>query len=766
MKDCSTGCLATPSVAVKAAAAAHLSVVFSAASTSNAMSTNAIYVAFILLLSSSSGWCQRTPLPMRSRYGEPIGELSNKAHGITGSVYAVSDTVLFIKQFTYDGMGPDAFFWTGNSSHPSPTGIIIPYPAPKEKSHSPLDRNPTTTAPPDTVLGPYSGEDVLLRMPHGVKVTDLRWLSVWCRRFTVDFGSVIFPENLNPPLPQKLPELKRLGHGLRSSDITMLDMKTFYISDLHYDGAAPDAYFWVGTGPEPNAQGVKVPNELNELGVLRGYQGEDIEIQLPGNMTMRDIDWLSVWCISFRENFGHVMIPKDLDLPPALGQNQLTVTTKAPSPGTNPAHEFDSCIELLDGRMQVQWESILDGVIFRLSARMDDNDYMAFGISGVDGRTRMIGGDVTVAYFNSDDSQFHADDYHLSSKSQCDGTSGACPDERIGGRNDASALDGQRVDGVTTVVYQRTLEVQPGFDQRIPLVGRVNVIAAIGPLNSRKEANYHSHRTGPTEDHRIDLSSRGVNQCPVLLAPPAKAAGNHDDRVEEEALVVTTTENPNQPWKAAIISGETNFTARIGPTGGKRGYSAITGHVSWGISWYINDLLIPEIYVERGETYTFLVQGGNDPTNSPRYHPFYITDNAEGGFGQKTEDQQREQKVYAGVEFDNDGFPYPTAAGSLCEWKHKGLDKWNESATFEEFKETLFLDCQVPNQVVALTWTVPQDAPSILYYQCYTHNSLGWKIRVVDPGFQPPGSGAVTRFQALGISTLLFIISVFHLLLS
>ena len=96
----------------------------------------------------------------------------------------------------------------------------------------------------------------------------------------------------------------------------------------------------------------------------------------------------------------------------------MQVTTKAPSPGTNPAHEFDSCIELLDGRMQVQWESILDGVIFRLSARMDDNDYMAFGISGVDGRTRMIGGDVTVAYFNSDDNQFHADDYHLSSKSQ------------------------------------------------------------------------------------------------------------------------------------------------------------------------------------------------------------------------------------------------------------------------------------------------------------------------------------------------------------
>lgn len=39
------------------------------------------------------------------------------------------------------------------------------------------------------------------------------------------------------------------------------------------------------------------------------------------------------------------------------------------------------------------------------------------------------------------------------------------------------------------------------------------------------------------------------------------------------------------------------------------------GHPSWGIAWYINDQLIPEIYVERGKTYTFLVEGGDDRTN-------------------------------------------------------------------------------------------------------------------------------------------------------
>ena len=37
------------------------------------------------------------------------------------------------------------------------------------------------------------------------------------------------------------------------------------------------------------------------------------------------------------------------------------------------------------------------------------------------------------------------------------------------------------------------------------------------------------------------------------------------------------------------------------------------GHVGWGIGWYINGLLIPEIYVVRGKTYTFVIEGGNDP---------------------------------------------------------------------------------------------------------------------------------------------------------
>lgn len=142
----------------------------------------------------------------------------------------------------------------------------------------------------------------------------------------MDFGEVFIPPNLEVPKPRVLPEFKRLAHGLRSGNISVLDAKTFYIPNLHYDGAGPDAYFWVGNGSEPNSFGIKVPNEMGSLDPLRGYQGEDIEIQLPGSLTVYDIDWLSVWCVQYRHNFGHVSIPKDLDVPPALGQTKISVS--------------------------------------------------------------------------------------------------------------------------------------------------------------------------------------------------------------------------------------------------------------------------------------------------------------------------------------------------------------------------------------------------------------------------------------------------------
>ena len=65
-------------------------------------------------------------------------------------------------------------------------------------------------------------------------------------------------------------------------------------------------------------------------------------------------------------------------------------------------------------------------------------------------------------------------------------------------------------------------------------------------------------------------------------------------------------------WERYPIQDQMNFEAILGPTGGRKGYEAITGEPSSdkSVVWWINGQLMPEIYVQRGRTYFFKVQVG------------------------------------------------------------------------------------------------------------------------------------------------------------
>lgn len=62
----------------------------------------------------------------------------------------------------------------------------------------------------------------------------------------------------------------------------------------------------------------------------------------------------------------------------------------------------------------------------------EDGEYMSFGLSGSDGHSQMVGGDVAVAWVDKATLKGYAHDYYLDAKSQCAGVRGSCPDERLG----------------------------------------------------------------------------------------------------------------------------------------------------------------------------------------------------------------------------------------------------------------------------------------------------------------------------------------------
>jgi hypothetical protein len=113
-----------------------------------------------------------------------LGRLTGHDHDVSGDVLAPSPQTLLIKNFKYDGSGPDAFFWVGTSGNePSESGHILPFPFTGRFYHY--------TDPEAPVLRRFFGEDVELTLPPEVSVDQIRWISVWCRRFSVNFGDLI-----------------------------------------------------------------------------------------------------------------------------------------------------------------------------------------------------------------------------------------------------------------------------------------------------------------------------------------------------------------------------------------------------------------------------------------------------------------------------------------------------------------------------------------------------------------------------------------------
>jgi len=105
-----------------------------------------------------------------------VGSLRTYWHKTSGQVSIVSPSQIKVSGFTYDGQGAG-----GN-----PVYFNAATQRPYQANRIPL----TSTGPLNG--RPHNNEDIIINLPANLNANDIKWLSLWCNIFKIDFGSVEF----------------------------------------------------------------------------------------------------------------------------------------------------------------------------------------------------------------------------------------------------------------------------------------------------------------------------------------------------------------------------------------------------------------------------------------------------------------------------------------------------------------------------------------------------------------------------------------------
>ena len=552
-----------------------------------------------------------------------LGSFETRQHKLQGEVVLLSDSVFEVRNMEYDGLGPDAYFWADTSSTPSAvTGFRL------------LDGSPSNGCG-QTTLPPGSGRTFRVEFPDGTTIYDIVGgsISVWCEAFSANFGEVVVDQTLleaSSTLPSldagegpalecaatgqdpEGPEEVSLGnfetrqHKLQG-EVVLLSDSVFEVRNMEYDGLGPDAYFWADTSSTPSAvTGFRLLDGSPSNGcgqtTLPPGSGRTFRVEFPDGTTIYDIvgGSISVWCEAFSANFGEVIVDQTLleayNTLPSLDAGEgpaLECAEQKPSITSTPP--MYNCEELTPD-FQVRWKVVEGGseIAFELIARIEDDEYMSFGVSGSATAAEMIGGDVVVAdWFNGG---ARATDYFMESKGPCTFREGVCSDASAGGTNDiaSNSVSGERDDerGLTLIRYRRSTTAPSDtettvegvvLDHVMPVTpgALTPLIWALGSVDLDKGLPFY-HRLGVS----VDLLQWELGRSPAVDNCMPLDATNDQEDVSD----TPTDENGNVvPFFRPTLTNVEEFRATIGPSGGERGYSAITnGRAGWGIAWYLN----------------------------------------------------------------------------------------------------------------------------------------------------------------------------------
>lgn len=234
---------------------------------------------------------------------------------------------------------------------------------------------------------------------------------------------------------------------MSSNSVEILDSKTIRIPNFTYDGLGRRVNFWAGVGAQPSKKGFKIPDELGYLDSIRAYNEETIILELPGDKDVFMIDWVSIYDLETSENLGSIIISDGLNVPPSLTK---IIPHRLSLPNCKQLHK----------NLQVEWEVFGPAITFLLTGKIDEDDYMAFGLSGSESKSQMNGADVAVTYI--DGHLGYAIDYKLDALATCVNVlgvnKGVCKDiETEGGQDNFQLHTFSQENRINKVTFRRSL---------------------------------------------------------------------------------------------------------------------------------------------------------------------------------------------------------------------------------------------------------------------------------------------------------------------
>ncbi|KAK6766086.1 hypothetical protein RB195_025787 [Necator americanus] len=467
-------------------------------------------------------------------------------------------------------------------------------------------------------------------------------------------------------------ELANLADGDVRGKVYVVNDTTLQIVNFTYNGNAPDLYFWMDRKESPTTDGTKVPSFEYGITPLGKYENaEQVVLTLPGRHKITNFKSFSLFCFKYEHNFGSVLIPENIIIPrPQFLASELKGSRY--SVGSGPILILDKRTIKIFG-FTFDADKAPDGYFFvGRGPNVAHDAGVKVPIRGRDTPELSIKMLFNIAGIKV--SIRRKSFYRFCNVFLMMSIMITAMNERYRGGQDLiidlpADYDIQHVDWLAIYCYK----------------------------------------------FRVDFGHVAISNVSSRIPPYVPSQKRFDDVSAMDGWPVTS-----------LLGNENrrNFTFQLGVPGGKKGYQAMARARPAKYVWYVNGVL-GDIYLKRGVTYAFIVEGGSDKSTSEFYNPLYITDNQSGGYGKLSNEEKEQVNLFSGSDPSR-------VSGRLCIWTNDDNVDPTQFSTFADFRKTLRLKCETDKVAAYFQFTPDEKTPDTLYYQSYSQYNMGWKIHVVN----------------------------------